>query len=261
MVEFDRLEQAPLVYALCEIRFPAVLKMAEFVPDIQERLRRQYENFDRDILRGFQFSSAAPAVTLDEQIRWRFEARDRRSGYLLGINSLAFHTTTYVDFEHFIPEVMRGIEAVAGVAQITRIQRIGLRYVDLITGSTEAPVERFVVPQLLGFDAGLEGVEHEVSQQLVRVKTALGRLVFKISRGRHANPLPGDLLPLTLAPARVPDSSGVSIFFDTDHYADDLDIPSESGAVEDLVRRLKLPIARAFKNAITPFAVSQWRAC
>jgi uncharacterized protein (TIGR04255 family) len=261
MVEFNRLEQAPLVYALCEIRFPAVLKMAGFVPDIQERLRRQYENFDRETLRGFQFAPAGPPVALEEQMRWRFEARDHRSGYLLSINSLIFHATTYVDFDHFIPEVMRGFDAVVDIAQISRVQRVGLRYVDLITGSADAAVERFVEPQLLGFNAGLSDVQEEVAQQLLRVKTSIGRLVFKISRGPHSNPLPGDLLPLTLAAARTPDPTRVSIFFDTDHYAENLDLPAETKAVEAVIRQLKIPIARAFKNAVTPFAVSQWRAC
>src|ERR1700752_2813523 len=52
------LSQAPVVYALCELRFSPILKMAEMVPDIQERLRASYEEFEEERVAGVKLDQS-----------------------------------------------------------------------------------------------------------------------------------------------------------------------------------------------------------
>lgn len=258
MAEFSgRLSKAPLVYALCQVRFSPILKMAEMVPDIQETLRDRYDEFDEERLAGIQVSAKAQAV-IQGETRWRFESAGRRSGYILQNSSFVFHTTAYVDFDEFVPEVVRGFKLVAGIAKIQRLHRVGLRYIDLIEGDEKNPAESYLHPQLRGFGAELKGVTENISQYVITGSTAIGQLVLRTTRGRHEVALPPDLLPLALKVARKPKIGQISFFLDTDHFVERSETPIASEELETVLRDLKAPISSAFKKAITDKAVAAW---
>jgi uncharacterized protein (TIGR04255 family) len=252
-----RLARAPLVYALCQIRFAPVLKMGDYVPDIQERLRSQYEGFEEEQLADVAMQSKGKAITLRNETRWRFERADGRSGYLLYNASLTYHTTAYTDFEQFIPEVVTGFTTVAQIAGIPRMLRIGLRYVDLIADHAGAPLEDYIHPQLRGF--GSEGVTEKISQYVLAGTTAVGQILFRATKGVLDTALPPDLLPLVLKPARLPDPKQRSLFIDTDHFVENTDSIPPIEDLERFLRDLKKPIALAFKRAITDKAVKEWQ--
>jgi len=258
VVDFSgRLTKAPIVYALCHIQFAPVLKMRDYVPDIQDRLRETHENFDEEQITGILMAGGSAAPSVQVETRWRFDNASRQSGYILQNSSLLYHTTSYTDFEDFVPEVTRGLSAVAPVAKIQRLQRVGLRYIDLIEGTNDVPVDDFIHPQLLGFGRELGSVNEHLSQYIFTGKTGMGTLVLRVTRGRHGAPLPPDLLPLVLKPVRTPPKSKATIFFDTDHFVKDPQtVPSE---LESLVRDLKKPIASAFKKATTQKALDVWK--
>jgi uncharacterized protein (TIGR04255 family) len=259
VAEFSgRLSRAPLVYALCQIRFSPILKMGDLVADIQERLRERYEGFDEENLTGIQISAKGPPV-VQAEVRWRFESTDRRSGYVLQNSSLVFHTTRYDDFDTFVPEVMRGFETVADIAKIQRIQRIGLRYVDLIEGDEKTPADKLVHKELCGFSTQLQDVTETISQYIFSGSTNIGQLVLRATRGRHDLALPPDLLPLALKVVRMPNSARTSVFLDTDHFVEKPDAPIPASDLQKVVRELKVPISGAFKKAITDEAVKAWK--
>jgi uncharacterized protein (TIGR04255 family) len=171
---------------------------------------------------------------------------------------LSFHATSYTDFDAFLREILRGFEAISKIAKVSLIQRVGLRYLDLIEGSEANSVQKFVHPLLMGFDPQISGLKAEISQQLFIAKSSLGTLVLRVSVGLHASAIPIELSPLSLNVSRNPDQSNTSIILDTDHFAENLSLTPDSKAIEDLLRQLKLPIAQTFKNSITEFAVKQW---
>ncbi len=259
VVEFSgRLSKAPIVYALCHIQFAPVLKMRDFVPDIQDQLRGSYENFDEEQLTGIIVQRGSSTPTVQSETRWRFESADSRCGFILQNSSLLFHTTNYTDFDEFVPEVVRGLDAVAPIAKVQNLQRVGLRYIDLIDGGRDIPVEELVHPQLRGFGKELNDSSEQLSQYIYMGATKLGTLALRVTRGTHKAPLPPDLLPLVLKPARQPPKTLPSVFFDTDHFV----IGPKAGRtseIESLVRELKVPIAAAFKKAITEKALARWK--
>lgn len=253
-----RLSKAPVIYALCQIRFPPILKMGEMVADIQEKLRDQYEGFEEERLTGIQVPPQGQP-TIQGDVRWRFESSDKRSGYILQNGSLVYHTTAYRDFDQFVREVLRGFEVAAAIAKIQRVHRIGLRYVDLIEGDDTHTAEQFLHPQLRGFDAELEDVRERLSQYVFAGATSLGQLVIRVTRARHEIILPPDLLPLALVVERKPSAEKPSVFLDTDHFTERADSPIDRSDVEGVIRDLKTQISSTFKKAITDEALAAWK--
>jgi uncharacterized protein (TIGR04255 family) len=260
VAEFSgRLTQAPLVYALCQVRFSPVLKMPAFVPDIQERLRTNYDEFAEEQATGIHFIGSGEPVTVKTEPRWRFDTADQRSGFVLQNSSLIYHTTAYTDFEDFVQRVVEGFLTVSQCANVTRLQRVGLRYVDLIEGQEGAPIEDLVHSRLQGFGHELANVTENASQYFFSGTTSSGQLVFRATLSHHQLPLPPDLLPVSLKLSRVANPQGRSMFLDTDHFTERSDPPMPPAGLEVIMRELKLPIAQAFKLAITDRAVALWR--
>jgi uncharacterized protein (TIGR04255 family) len=260
VAEFSgRLSDAPLVYALCQVRFAPVLKMASHVPDIQERLRGTYEGFAEEHVPSIQVMNPGEPATVRSEPRWRFERSDHSAGYVLHNASFVYHTTLYTDFEEFISQVVYGLQAIAMIANIPRLQRIGLRYVDLIEGRDDVPVEDFLNPRLRGIGTELHGVTENISQYTFGGETANGRLILRATHGRHPIPLPPDLLPVALNISRFPNPTRQSVFLDADHFMERADPPITIADLEESIRGLKAPIAQAFKAAITDLAVKVWK--
>ncbi len=257
MADFSgRLRKAPVVYALCQVRFPQVLKIRDMVPDIQERLRDVYDGFEEEEITGILIGANA---TVRNETRWRFESPDRASGFILQSGSLVYHTTAYSDFDEFVPAVMRGVDTVTNIAKIQRITRIGLRYVDLIEGDEDHTADSFLHDRLRGFASELPFIEDGICQQLTVGKSDIGNLVVRVTTGKHEVPLPPDLLPIALATVRKPNKNAISVFLDTDHFADVAGAPIPVGDVEEKIRQLKVAISATFKKAITQEAVNTWK--
>lgn len=264
MAQFEgRLTNAPVVYVLCQIRFSPVEKMGEYVPAIQEALRAQYPNFEREQIGGVNFAPNAQPVLLPHELRWRFETRDSQTGFVLTTNQLITHTTSYVDSDHFRDRIVSGFRTIHEIAKLSFIQRIGLRYIDLITPAPNDTVEAYIDKSLVGFRPAIPGVVPDVLQQFFRARTTVGgspaTILGKMSRARHANELPTDLLPISLELKRKPTNEQESIFLDWDHYVDQITLDPDPNVLAATLRELKAPIAEVFKAAITKHAVDQWQ--
>ena len=83
MAQFQgRLDRAPVVYVLCQVRFAPIEKMGDYVPSIQEILRAQFPDFQREQIGGVAIAPNAQPLFVQNETRWRFESRDH-SGLVL----------------------------------------------------------------------------------------------------------------------------------------------------------------------------------
>jgi uncharacterized protein (TIGR04255 family) len=260
VAEFSgRLSKAPVIYVLCQIRFAPVLKMATHVPDIQERLRATYESFAEEQTAALQLITGTDAPTLKIEPRWRFDRPDRGAGCILHNGSFTYHTTSYTTFSDFAPAALDAFRVVAANAGIQYVQRVGLRYIDLIEEVEGVPVDELTSSQLRGFSVALEGITGDITQYMLSGSTSIGQLVFRATHGHHQLLLPPDLLPLSLKLSRTPDQAAPSLFLDTDHFAVRDTPPMGVGELEDILLKLKQPISRVFRAAITNRAVQLWK--
>lgn len=264
MGQFDgRLKNAPVVYVLCQIRFSPVEKMATYIPEIQEAFRAEYPNFEPEQLSGVTFAPNALPALLPNEKRWRFETRNSRTGFILSTNQLITHTTEYIDSDNFRERIVQAFEAIHRTAKLSFIQRIGLRYVDLITADDNESVDDYIDKSLIGFRPAVLGLVPDVTQQFLRARSQVhgspGTLLVKVSRAKHGSELPAELLPVSLEMSRKPSPDRDSIFLDWDHYVDQINLDPDPNVLASTLRELKAPITEIFKAAVTDHAVRRWK--
>jgi uncharacterized protein (TIGR04255 family) len=185
------------------------------------------------------------------QQRVRFENREATFGYLLAADQLITHQSSYTNFEDLCDNVRRGFQAVIQHANIPFITRIGLRYIDLITARPGETVDEYVQPQFRAFAPDLPAVadgaaERRGSVQLIEWKYPRSRVLFKVYRGTHTDPLPVDLKPVSLRFSRCPSKDRESLIFDIDHFVEELRTPPDWLLVGELIRQLQEPMSQIF---------------
>jgi len=78
----DKLARSPLVYVVAQVRIGAVLKMGDYVPEIQEHMRQAgYALYRPGEVRDLQFGPGGTALRVARQ--WAFDRIDRTTGFLV----------------------------------------------------------------------------------------------------------------------------------------------------------------------------------
>ncbi len=252
-----RLSHAPVVYALCEIRFSAVLKMAEYLPAIQEALRAKYPRFRHESMNTIEFALPTAGLTQRSESRWILNDADERNGYLIRQAAIVCHTTGYTDFGEFLERTLDGIQEVAKAASIAIVERVGLRYIDFIAPESGEDASTYLHAGLAGMSLQPLGFQQEAMQLLSSARTDAGRFVLKVFGGIHTQVVPGDLHPVTLK-TRAPQPDRQTILLDSDHFTED-GFSYELKRLESVIRQLHAPISQVFHAAITEHARNKWK--
>jgi uncharacterized protein (TIGR04255 family) len=140
-------KNAPLVEAVFEIRFPAE-------PAIECNRDKFYEQ-----IRGNYSSILVPNFTQGMAIAttpYRFEREDRTSGVMLSINNIALYCKKYEGFELFKEETMKVFIIFRKLFKIKKLNRIGLRYVNVIPFTREKdiiPLKNYLNVQIKLFES------------------------------------------------------------------------------------------------------------
>lgn len=135
-VDDVRLRRSPLREVICQVRFPPVLVVARQMPvDLQERLRKEYPNLS--VERPVQIVADNPLAEAPFDARppiFRFRSRDEKSMVSLSADFYAVSTEAYTHWAAFAEELHRATRAVRETYDIPYATRIGLRYVNIISG-------------------------------------------------------------------------------------------------------------------------------
>lgn len=218
-----RLERAPVIYVLCQVRFPVLLKMDKHVPDIQEALRKDFPRFARESVRSLELSGVPdgdPVVSQSVEDRWTFMNKNRDAGFILRGGDLVFHTSAYTRFSDFSDQLAIGLRALGSI-DIGLVERIGLRYVDYLTPMNGKEVRDYMKPSMLGFSFGSMGLDEKNAihnQENIAITQDGTHLIVKFSEGVHKRLLPNDLQPLGLEKPREPILDKRTGILDFDHY-------------------------------------------
>ena len=231
--------------------------MPDYVPAVQERLRKmgfprfgQHET--RELILG-------PKPEMWSSQRWTFTTKDEREGVILANSFLVLQTTKYDVFEDFVTRLESAAAVVRDECDVDLIERIGLRYIDVIGPSQDAPSAQFL-------SVGLRGLSHEdLEAKSVRLRseqvaeTAIGRLVVRVIQTTDGTFLPPDLDPLSLRfGVQFPSDQKLSIL-DIDHYSE-AGRDFESEALTESMWKLHDHCDKAFRRAVTPEALEHWGA-
>ena len=147
------LPDAPLVRVIVQIRFPSILSVEkrDFVAPFQEVIRKSYPVLRAEQTRGIVLGLGpeGPAQPLPT-VTWRFTSADERWRVSLATDFVAIETTAYQsrsDLLGRLEEVVRTLES--HIAPQT-VDRLGVRYIDRITGDSIDAIDKLVQPEMLG---------------------------------------------------------------------------------------------------------------
>lgn len=263
----ERMSNAPVYYALAQAHFNPVAAMVKYVDQIQDRLRREgYPLFEPQQVTHLVVSGPGQAQQAEPKIQqtvsWLLTRSDRSAGFILSPSTITFHTTHYDTHKTFIPELLRGLDAVHEAVSLDHVGRLGLRYLDAVVPADGESVEQYLVGGVHGveFDAARR---HAMSESVFSTDVGplvpVGTLVARVYRATAQLGFPPDMLPngLALNPRfamTAPREHGV---LDTDHFCEGR-MPIDLGKLEEQLRSLHAPIKSVFKATTTDHARRAW---
>lgn len=258
-----QLKNAPLVHVVAQVVYSRVLDLGDRVADMQAAFRSGgFPRLEESQAIEISFQSGSNPQLVPRP-RWDFRSKDLRWGVALTDASCVLQTTAYASSESFFDRLREVLEVVSSLTSVSIVERIGLRFSDVIRPEGEETFASFVKPGLLGFSFE-DARDIEVTSTAFRTdsqaETHYGRFSVRCLSLSQDQLLPPDLLPSGL---EIPDTfkgSGFAAALDFDHIC----IPpaAESEFAVDLLigrfRSLHESHRVAFRAAVTPYAWSKW---
>lgn len=145
------LKDAPLVRVIAQLRFPEILSIEQrdFVAPFQEAIRKTYSVLRQEQTQGILLSPSG-TTQAKPQIAWRFSDTDGHWRVSLTPEFLALETTKYVSRSDFFSRLESLAQALAEHVEPAQIDRLGVRYIDRITGDAVDDIAKLVRPEVRG---------------------------------------------------------------------------------------------------------------
>lgn len=254
----EKLSKSPLIYVLAQVRIGAILKMADHVPQIQERLRKTgYPLYRASEIQEVRFGLGQPELKTTP--RWYFDASDRGTGFLLQADSIVFHTSVYETSEVFFAALGQGLGIIHEVVGVEVAERLGLRYVDAFQADPGHRLAEY-------FHAGISGMtldEIGASQPRLLVNLVAdteigGKLVIRLGQNTGPVFLPPDLQPMELALNKPFASDKEIAVLDYDHFIERV-VPFSVPDIVETFDALHRVTSGAFRNTVSEFALDAWK--
>lgn len=138
----DVYPNSPLIEVVCEVRFPADMAIGCRKDLFHAKIKDKYSEI---LVPQVQVGKAMPLEA------YRFEKEDRSAGVMLAINRFNFYEKKYEKHKKFIREFMRLACLLGETYSISKIERLGWRYINLIPFTREdgfIPLQRFLTVSL-----------------------------------------------------------------------------------------------------------------
>lgn len=242
---------APLAYVACEARFPLAPSLTG-----EESLASFVAAF-ADTLPIPEVSTFLPSPEMgagdgpEKQIRFLDKAKT--ASVAVTRRSVSVEATHYDGWDCFKPSVLRAIEAVASVAPIVGVERVGLRYINEIR--VPDPVldvsgwTKWIAAGVVSHLELIPGYTTESTQTVIEM-SGFGRQVVARCAALVGSGVVGDQPLRRKTPATV----GPFFVIDTDSYREApgeemLDCTSE--ALSPVLDELHEPLGELFQRAIT----------
>ena len=254
-----KLHKSPLVMVLAQIRISAVAKMEDYAPEVQEQVRRR--GFPRLMEGNVQEILLGPAgPLLRTHPRWEFQDKDRTTGIILTRNAVVVHTRQYDTFDAFADHLALALDVVGAVIKPSLVERLGLRYVDLIRPADGERWTDYVNPGLHGILDAPIGARATLHRSETVGATEIGQLVVRCLQTADGTFLPPDLAQSTLDYGSVTVPSGETVtLLDLDHYSE-VAREYDSEQVLEYMWRLHDNLDLSFRECVTSHALTQWKA-
>jgi uncharacterized protein (TIGR04255 family) len=163
------LVNAPLVRVIAQLRFPEVLSVEQrdFVAPFQESIRSTYPILRQEQTPGIMLGPSG-IMPAKPQLAWRFTDTSGDWRVSLTPEFLALETTKYTsraDFFGRLRQIAQALDEHIGPAQL---DRLGVRYIDRITGDAVDDIMELVRPEVRGISGTAAGTHalHALSESM-----------------------------------------------------------------------------------------------
>ena len=256
------LRKSPLVYVVAQVRFSAVESIPKYIPAIQDEFRKQFPRFTKGEVRNVRISPAAPPEIFAVP-RFEFQNKERTCGIVVQPESVAVHVSRYSSFDFFCSSLQYALDTVHSVVTLGLIDRIGLRYVDVVRPSEGEELGQYLHPGLLGLNDADVGVRRSIRMSVFQGETEAGTLLFRLAQRNDGGFLPPDVEPSPLSHEQPDVQPGeIVTLLDFDHFREFTKEPLDfsTDIVLRHLGRLHDNTDLAFRAAVTEHALSAWGA-
>ncbi|MBY0545542.1 MAG: TIGR04255 family protein [Gammaproteobacteria bacterium] len=258
-----KLSSSPLRYVLAQIKFTSIENIAEYVPKLQDKIRRDFPHFQEVKIQSVQLKEAQ-ALSAGTLVLWHFMDKDRHVGIILDKQSIVIHTSDYQDCETLLKRWGRVLTCFHEILNISLITQSGLRYINIIENDYTN-----IDPRLQGFH--LKGDVFAAGDFLSRTEMTQksDQGLIKIQTARASNKkLLGDFKEIFL-PLDLLDIGGMLSFehykvlnnefllLDVDHFKQE-NADFEMTTVMDSFRQLHEGAYQAFVQAVGSENLKRW---
>lgn len=253
------LPKSPLVFVLGAIRFDPVLAIEDYIPAIQESLRKKEFPKVRTRMIPHRIVKKEDSTLLAEaKKQWEFHDSANRTSILVDQDALAVQTTAYSTYERFHELFEIALGTVADSLEVNEVLRCGLRYIDIVDWPDGEEVTSWVRPELLGISS-LEEFRRQITQSKTELTGPDGTtLRIRASLLKQGVVLPPDLIPCELSFPAPPEREKPFVMLDFDHFSES-HFSYEREAALDHLAMLHDGVDLAFRNSVTPNALDQWK--
>jgi uncharacterized protein (TIGR04255 family) len=259
------LSKQPLVLVLCQVRFSPIRRMADYIPAIQEEFRRHGFPIER-AGKVQQLTISQAGVQAVEQQRWEYRTKDETWSVLVLQDGLVLQTTTYQRFEGFAEQLQRALATILTKTEHDKlglIERVGLRYIDLVQPRVGEDFRHYLRPGLHGVaDAVFQPGSHRLqveSAGSTLVGDTTGTMVVRVVQNDKGFDLPPDLVGGAPKHASRAKPSELVTLVDMDHYVEGNFDPNTDWVVERAYQMHDHLIETFHEHVVTNAAIEVWR--
>ncbi len=253
-----QLTRSPLVLVLCQVRITTIRNLANYVPKVQDRLRRK----------GFPVDVSGEVVELvlqaegsaqqQRRAHWEFRSLKEDWSIIVGESSIVIQTTAYPGFEKFLEILSLVMATLDEVVGNMVVERVGLRYIDAIGLHPDESWKSYVKSGYHGQDNNIIGAENSVLfMQTVADTGPKQRMIVRMAQNRDGMLLPPDLVSHHPVLRTQPAAGTLVTLLDLDHYREARQ-PFEISNVLQVAWELHEGLDVMFRDLVTPYALEVW---
>lgn len=257
---YFKLTKQPLLFVLAEFRFPVIMQMENFLPEIQEKLRQDLPLFEEQQSQDIKLQNDGIKIVNAKQ--WAFIDKQRQKTVILEPSRIICSVSDYERFDGFEAFCLQALSILKEVVKPSFIQRIGLRYADLVVSEDDAvSVTEYVEPSLYNYASFGEvgGLVRKTNEFVL--ETDEGYMIVRTMFGNHNLSTFQDVnLSINLA---VSNSESERVLLDFDHiweaYGSKEPIEFESDIISDKLKKMHQLSRKAFWCSITEKGIEAWK--
>ena len=167
------LPRAPLARVIAQTRFPPILAIRnpDKVAVFQEEIRESYPHLSQEQVHRIELGGQTPNVS--QGLIWRLADREKDAPWRvsLGVDFVALETSSYVSRADFLDRLGTVLSALEGTFNPASANRLGLRYIDRLTGAAFDQVHQLIRPGVLGLIRSSEEPEAELGASAIHLMT------------------------------------------------------------------------------------------